>query len=56
MNLADGIILLIIGAVVFFAFRVYRRSVKNGSSCCSGCSACSDCSACAGRKDGENKS
>lgn len=40
MNMADIILVILIGIAVFFALRTSLRRRKNGSTCCGDCSRC----------------
>ncbi len=43
MNGIDVILLIVIGAVLVWAFAVCVRSHKKGGSCCGNCSECGGC-------------
>ncbi len=45
MNVWDVLLLLLVGAMVFLAFRTLRRSGR-GSCCSAGCEACPGCARC----------
>ena len=54
-NLANIIVLFILGMVVYFAIRSIVRSHKNGScGKCGGCSGCSECSTYENKKNKSN--
>ena len=50
MNLADGVILLIIGVIVAGVIKIMKKQKETGSGCCSGCSGCSKAKDCSYKK------
>jgi hypothetical protein len=50
MNLADGVILLTVAALIAGVIKIMRIQKKKGHTCCSGCSGCSKANTCSSAK------
>lgn len=50
MKFADGVILLIIAAIVAGVFRIMNKQKKSGGGCHSGCAGCSKAKNCSSKR------